>query len=73
MRKAEGVSIKPAGLGWSCTAVIPAAGRLRQEGYEFEASLGYTLSLSQKQQSTLPCQELKLICYAWTIGWSGMR
>jgi hypothetical protein len=29
---------------WQCTSVIPALGRLRQEGLEFEVSLDYILS-----------------------------
>jgi hypothetical protein len=31
-------------------SIIPVTGRLRQEDYEFENSLGYTKRLSQKQQ-----------------------
>jgi hypothetical protein len=28
---------------WWCTPVIPALGRLRQEGHEFEVSQGYVV------------------------------
>jgi hypothetical protein len=34
-----------------CTSVIPALEKLRQENYEFEASLGYIMMLSQKEKT----------------------
>jgi hypothetical protein len=35
-----------------CTSLIPALGRLRQEDYEFQASLGYKTRLYLKQNKT---------------------